>query len=199
MLRGVPSAHGLCWVDLDFDCYTVCLILPGLRGIWLKWLGSWARWWNAQVKVNPIQVHEQCHPVLCLLWVWAGCGAAWKGISSKLRLRHFRILEWTSNLSCTLCPNAKKAIRKWSTTDIGGAFAYRIFISSQTQSPAKKSPLPSCYLREFTVVLRRSLLGVKFLENGNWVDFSWVCINQKPRDSLLRLIRRTGAKVKNSK
>ena len=43
MLRGVPSAHGLCWVDLDFDCYTVCLILPGLRGIWLKWLGSWAR------------------------------------------------------------------------------------------------------------------------------------------------------------
>ena len=28
-------------------------------GIWQKWLGSWARWWNTQIKVNPTKVHEQ--------------------------------------------------------------------------------------------------------------------------------------------
>ena len=32
------------WVDLDFDCYTVCPILLRLVGIWQKWLSSWARW-----------------------------------------------------------------------------------------------------------------------------------------------------------
>ena len=30
------------WVDLNFDYSTVCLILPGLMGVWQKWLGSWA-------------------------------------------------------------------------------------------------------------------------------------------------------------
>ena len=33
-------------------------------GIWQKWLGSWARWRNTQIKVNQTQVHEQMgHPV----------------------------------------------------------------------------------------------------------------------------------------
>ena len=40
------------WVDLNFDYSTVCLILPGLMGVWQKWLGSWARWWNSQIQVN---------------------------------------------------------------------------------------------------------------------------------------------------
>ena len=48
-----PSARGLGWVDFNFECSTVCLILPGLMGIWQKRLGSWAKWWNAQIKVNP--------------------------------------------------------------------------------------------------------------------------------------------------
>ena len=28
------------WVDYDFECFTVCPILPGLTGIWQKRLGS---------------------------------------------------------------------------------------------------------------------------------------------------------------
>ena len=28
------------WVDLNFDCSTVCPILPGLVGIWQKRLGK---------------------------------------------------------------------------------------------------------------------------------------------------------------
>ena len=47
------------WVDLDFECSTVCPILPGLKGIWQKWLGSRARWRSTKIKVNPTQVHEQ--------------------------------------------------------------------------------------------------------------------------------------------
>ena len=30
------------WVD--FDCPTVCSILPRLMGIWKNWLSKWARW-----------------------------------------------------------------------------------------------------------------------------------------------------------
>ena len=28
-------------------------------GIWQMLLGSWARWWNCQIKVNPTQVYDQ--------------------------------------------------------------------------------------------------------------------------------------------
>ena len=38
------------WVDLNFDYSTVCLILLGLMGVWQKRMGSWARWWNSQIK-----------------------------------------------------------------------------------------------------------------------------------------------------
>ena len=52
------------WVDLNFDYSTVCLILPGLMGVWQKRLGSWARWWNSQIQVNQTQVRDQTgHPV----------------------------------------------------------------------------------------------------------------------------------------
>ena len=52
------------WVDLNFDYSTVCLILPGLMGVWQKRLGSWARWWNSQIQMNPTQVRDQMgHPV----------------------------------------------------------------------------------------------------------------------------------------
>ena len=55
------------WVDLGFECSTVCRILRGLTGIRQKRLGSWARWWNFLIKVNPTQVHEQMgHPVGCI-------------------------------------------------------------------------------------------------------------------------------------
>ena len=68
--QGVPSARGLGWVDLNFECFTSWPILPGLMGIWQKRLGSRARWWNTQIKVNPTQVHEQMgHPVLAHLIV----------------------------------------------------------------------------------------------------------------------------------
>ena len=43
-IQGVPSELRLGFVDLDFECSTVCPILPGRMGIWQKRLGSWARW-----------------------------------------------------------------------------------------------------------------------------------------------------------
>ena len=41
------------WVDLDFDCSTVCPILLGLVWIWQKWLSTWARWWNIPNQSQP--------------------------------------------------------------------------------------------------------------------------------------------------
>ena len=40
-LQGVPSARALGWIDLDFECSTVCPILTWLMGIWQKRLGKW--------------------------------------------------------------------------------------------------------------------------------------------------------------
>ena len=34
------------WVDFDFGCSTLCLLLPGLPGNWQKWLSSLAVWWS---------------------------------------------------------------------------------------------------------------------------------------------------------
>ena len=41
------------WVDIDLRHSTICLVLLGQMGIWLNWLGSWAKGWNIQIKVNP--------------------------------------------------------------------------------------------------------------------------------------------------
>ena len=63
-LQGVPSERRLGFVDFDFECSTVCPTLLGLMGIWQKRLGSWARWWNTEIKVNPTQVSAHLgHPV----------------------------------------------------------------------------------------------------------------------------------------
>ena len=43
---------------MNFECSTVCPTLLGLMGIWQNRLGSMARWWNAEIKVNPTQVYE---------------------------------------------------------------------------------------------------------------------------------------------
>ena len=53
------------WADFGLGYSTTCQIMPGLWGIWQKWLGSWATWWSIQINVNPTQVHDQMrHPVL---------------------------------------------------------------------------------------------------------------------------------------
>ena len=39
-IQRVPSKLRLCYVDLDFECSTVCLTLLGLMGIWQKWPGK---------------------------------------------------------------------------------------------------------------------------------------------------------------
>ena len=57
-IQGVPSELGLGFVDLGFECSFVCPTLLGLMGIWQKRLGSWARLWNTEIKVNPTQVYE---------------------------------------------------------------------------------------------------------------------------------------------
>ena len=41
------------WVDIDFGCSTLCLILPGLMGNWQNWLSSWVRWWNIPNQSQP--------------------------------------------------------------------------------------------------------------------------------------------------
>ena len=63
-MQGVPSALGLGWVDLYSWWSIVCPNLHGQMGILQDQPGSWARWWNIQIKVNPTQVHDhQPHPV----------------------------------------------------------------------------------------------------------------------------------------
>ena len=39
--RVIHQVSGLCWFNLHFEC---------LIGIWLKWFGSWARWWITKSK-----------------------------------------------------------------------------------------------------------------------------------------------------
>ena len=57
-LQGVPCAPRLGFVDLYFKCSTVCPTLFGLMVIWQNRLGSWARWWNTEIKVKPTQVYK---------------------------------------------------------------------------------------------------------------------------------------------
>ena len=47
----LPIHLGL--VDLDIECF----MLPCQ-----KWLGSWVRWWNIEIKVNPTHVYKQRTP-----------------------------------------------------------------------------------------------------------------------------------------
>ena len=52
------------WIDLDFDCSTVCPILLGLMGMCQKRLQDGG---TAQIKVNPTQVRQEMgHPVASL-------------------------------------------------------------------------------------------------------------------------------------
>ena len=54
----------LSWVDLYFECFTVCPNLPGLMGIRQKGLAMCARWWNTEIQVISTQVRDQMgHPV----------------------------------------------------------------------------------------------------------------------------------------
>ena len=70
MYRVAHLVANLGWVDLNFDYSTVCLILPGLMGVWQKWLGSWGRRGNSQIQVNRTQVRDQMvHPVHTYLLV----------------------------------------------------------------------------------------------------------------------------------
>ena len=51
-LQGVPCARRLGFVDLDFECSTVCPTLLGLMGIWQKRLGKMVEQRN-QSQSNP--------------------------------------------------------------------------------------------------------------------------------------------------
>ena len=41
------------WVDFDFGCSILCLVLPGRMGNWQNWLSSWARRWNIPNQSQP--------------------------------------------------------------------------------------------------------------------------------------------------
>ena len=89
------STSGLGWVDLDFECSTVLPILPGLMGIWQKWLSSRTRWRNTKIKVNSTQVHEQIHhhPVM-----WSR-----KTYTSYLPITKTLLGIWPTNSVCAWC------------------------------------------------------------------------------------------------
>ena len=53
MYRVAHLLANLGCVDFDFGCSTFCLVLPGLMGLWQKWLSSWARWWNISNQSQP--------------------------------------------------------------------------------------------------------------------------------------------------
>ena len=68
--KGCPICSCTYPVVLDFECSTICPIMPGLIGIWQKRLGIWPKWWNTQIKVNPAQVHVQMeHPVVRSIYI----------------------------------------------------------------------------------------------------------------------------------
>ena len=68
--NGTFYRRPLGWVDLGFECSTVCSTLPGLMWIWQRHLCNWARWSNIQIKVNQTLVHEQMgHPVCVWLLI----------------------------------------------------------------------------------------------------------------------------------
>ena len=58
ILQDVPCAHRLGFVDFVYQCSNVFPTLLGLMGIWQKQLGSWATWWNTEIKTNPTQGHK---------------------------------------------------------------------------------------------------------------------------------------------
>ena len=68
-LQGVRSACRLGYVDLDFECCTVCPILPGLMGIWQKQLGKMVEHQNlSQHNPGLRPVGSPCMPVLTPLY-----------------------------------------------------------------------------------------------------------------------------------
>ena len=116
----VVGMVGLTWI-LSF---TVCPILLGPMGIWQKWLGRWARWWNTQIKVNPTQVHEQMgHPAYlyttlyyipgsCLRG-WRRCGSwPWRAWSRGSRLCASSL---RTRGSCRESRSHRSSPRSWST------------------------------------------------------------------------------------
>ena len=73
------------WVDFDFGCSTLCLVLPGQMVNWQNWMRSWARWWNIpnQSQPNP-GLPGDVSPYISLIGHWKRSGKAHSGASSKL-------------------------------------------------------------------------------------------------------------------
>ena len=58
-----------------FHRLPLCPILLGLEETWQKWLGSWTRWWNTHIKVNPTQVSEQMDNPVERIYPSVACNA----------------------------------------------------------------------------------------------------------------------------
>ena len=52
-IQGDPSHGEPRFVDFDFVCSPLCLVLHGLMGNGQNWLSSWARWWNIPNQSQP--------------------------------------------------------------------------------------------------------------------------------------------------
>ena len=77
-VQGVSSGHAPGLVDFDFGCSTNCQILHRLMGIWRKWLGSRATWWNIGIKVNPTRTTRWD-----TLYIW--CAEMYKSCAFSLK------------------------------------------------------------------------------------------------------------------
>lgn len=91
-----------------------------------------------------------------LMWAWC-CAAAWRGISSEVRLEHFKMNTefcWPSSPTCmhAMSKSKKKSNHKWYTTSMGLSLIGFPF-PLRLGRPAKKSP-PPAFLPSFLLSWR---------------------------------------------
>ena len=89
-LHTLNGGHtGGVWLCTGFDgiAFSVSQISPGWIENWQIWLGSPARWWNTQIKVNPTEVHNKLSYSV-LFSDWPKTGFAFSMVKSIVESAH---------------------------------------------------------------------------------------------------------------
>ena len=78
------------WVDLDFGCSTLCLVLLGLMGNWQIWLNNWVRWFIIIDQIQPNKnIRADAPPCTRVLMLTGGISHRWPPTPKK----------WLANLA----------------------------------------------------------------------------------------------------